>query len=90
MRLLLGALAAVSALQCLPLLRAGIVDLSTSTWIACGRLQSGRPICMDGRVPGDIYTDAHRNGLIDDPMLNDNDVRLRWLGESNWTTTIGW
>lgn len=37
-----------------------------------------------GNVPGDIYTDLHRSGLIEQPLYGDNDVKLKWIARQNW------
>ncbi len=42
---------------------------------------------MPAKVPGDIFTDAHRAGIIPEPYLNENDVATRWLANTNWTCT---
>ncbi|VDM75772.1 unnamed protein product, partial [Strongylus vulgaris] len=40
-----------------------------------------------GIVPGDIFTDLHRNGIIPDPLFGDNHLDLRWVASDNWTYT---
>lgn len=65
------------------------VDLTKTIWSA--RSEDTK---KDGRgtitvssilVPGDIFMDLYRAKLIDDPYKGDNDVKLRWVGERNWT-----
>ena len=36
-------------------------------------------------VPGTIHTDLLANGLIPDPFWRDNEKRLQWVGEEDWT-----
>ena len=36
-------------------------------------------------VPGDIYRDLLANGQIPDPFYRDNEERLLWIGESDWS-----
>ena len=35
-------------------------------------------------VPGDIYGDLMRNKKIPDPYYRDNELKLQWIGESDW------
>jgi beta-mannosidase len=43
-------------------------------------------------VPGCVHTDLLAAGLIDDPYLDDNEERLRWIGHTAWvyTATFDW
>ncbi len=36
------------------------------------------------KVPGTIHTDLFRNGVIDDPYEDLNELRQQWVGEKNW------
>ncbi|CAG0919271.1 unnamed protein product [Notodromas monacha] len=36
-------------------------------------------------VPGGIYTDLQRGGIIGDPYYGFNDREYKWVGRSNWT-----
>ncbi|KAE9551151.1 hypothetical protein FO519_005638 [Halicephalobus sp. NKZ332] len=36
-------------------------------------------------VPGDIYTDLWKAGLIDDPIKDTNDVQYQWVGRTDWS-----
>ena len=38
-------------------------------------------------VPGDIYTDLWKAGLIDNPIKDKNDVKYQWVGRTDWTYT---
>ncbi len=37
------------------------------------------------QVPGVIHTDLLANGLIDDPFWRNNEKKLQWIGEKNWS-----
>jgi beta-mannosidase len=37
------------------------------------------------RVPGCIHTDLQRHGLIPDPFFGDNEKRLQWIEQQDWT-----
>jgi beta-mannosidase len=37
------------------------------------------------RVPSCIHTDLQRNGLIPDPFFGDNEKRLQWIEQRDWT-----
>jgi len=37
------------------------------------------------QVPGTIHTDLLANGLIPDPFWRDNEMKLQWVGERNWS-----
>jgi beta-mannosidase len=43
-------------------------------------------------VPGCVHTDLLAAGLIEDPYLDDNEDRLRWIGRTDWAyrTTFDW
>lgn len=51
--------------------------------------QSESKLHMDrpATVPGTVHTDLLANGVISDPFLNNNESRLQWIGESQWTYT---
>lgn len=36
-------------------------------------------------IPGGIYTDLERNGVIQNVFYEDNDVATRWVAKNNWT-----
>lgn len=44
-----------------------------------------RSLQCTGNVPGCIHTDLLAAGLIDDPYYRDNELRLQWIGETDWT-----
>ena len=37
------------------------------------------------QVPGTVHTDLLASGLIPDPFWRDNEMRLQWVGEEDWT-----
>lgn len=37
------------------------------------------------RVPGTVHTDLLANGLIEDPFWRDNEMKLQWVGEGDWS-----
>ncbi|GAB6878321.1 glycoside hydrolase family 2 protein [Halorubrum gandharaense] len=39
---------------------------------------------MHATVPGDVYTDLERAGLIDDPFDEDNELDVQWVGRTDW------
>jgi len=38
---------------------------------------------FDANVPGGIYTDLYRNGIIEDNLFGRNDVNNRWVGNQS-------
>ncbi|KHJ84777.1 glycoside hydrolase, family 2, partial [Oesophagostomum dentatum] len=42
---------------------------------------------FSGVVPGDIFTDLHRQGVIPDLLFGDNHLHFRWISSENWTYT---
>jgi beta-mannosidase len=36
------------------------------------------------RVPGSVYSDLFRNGLIPDPYFGDNEQKLQWVAYQTW------
>ncbi|WP_436925767.1 beta-mannosidase [Halosimplex amylolyticum] len=39
----------------------------------------------EGAVPGGVYTDMLDAGEIPDPLVEDNELDVQWVGESDWT-----
>ncbi|MEZ5013378.1 MAG: glycoside hydrolase family 2 protein [Chitinophagales bacterium] len=35
-------------------------------------------------VPGNVFTDLMRNGVIPDPFYADNESKVQWVGNANW------
>ena len=42
-------------------------------------------ISVPGQVPGNMYTDLMRAGVIDDPYFRFNDIEYRWVHYDDWT-----
>ncbi|SDT06306.1 glycoside hydrolase family 2 protein [Actinoplanes derwentensis] len=63
-----------------------INDLS-GTW----RL-SGTDVDLAATVPGCVHTDLLAVGRIPDPFLDDNELKVAWVGRQDWTyqRDIGW
>ncbi len=40
---------------------------------------------LEGRVPGEVFTDLIRNNWIDDPYFRKNELDLQWVGKTDWT-----
>jgi beta-mannosidase len=53
---------------------------------------SAAPATIPARVPGCVHTDLLAAGLIPDPFVDDNEVRLSWIGRADWSyeTTFDW
>ncbi|GAB7050500.1 glycoside hydrolase family 2 protein [Catenuloplanes indicus] len=47
---------------------------------------------IEAAVPGCVHTDLLAAGVIDDPFLDDNEVRQEWIGRTDWVyeTTFDW
>jgi len=45
---------------------------------------------IPAEVPGDVYHDLLREGEIEDPFVEDNELDVQWVGETDWAfeTTI--
>ncbi len=39
---------------------------------------------FDAPVPGDVHTALERAGAIPDPVIDNNEQLLRWIGETSW------
>lgn len=42
------------------------------------------PATVPAEVPGTVHTDLLRAGLINDPYLDDNETKLRWMHDVDW------
>ena len=49
---------------------------------------SGTGQWLPAQVPGDVHLDLLRNKLISDPYYRDNETKLQWIEEANWTYRI--
>ena len=49
-----------------------------------------RGLALPAQVPGCIHTDLMRAGKLDDPYLDQNEFKSRWIGHTDWqyTTTF--
>ncbi len=47
--------------------------------------QAGEQRTIPAQVPGCVHLDLLANDLIDDPYFRDNESRLLWIGETDWT-----
>lgn len=48
-------------------------------------VNTNKSIKISATVPGGIYTDLKRSGVIGEPYYGFNDVRYEWVGRENWT-----
>ena len=39
---------------------------------------------LPASVPGDVHSDLFNAGLISDPLFDNNEMQLQWIGESDW------
>lgn len=53
----------------------------------CGEwyLSGGNFHKIPARVPGCVHTDLLANNLIDDPYFADNEKKIMWIGETDWS-----
>lgn len=56
----------------------------TVTLIGAGLDAPALPEPIPARVPGSIFTDLMAAGVIDDPLLDDNELRVPWVSRSQW------
>jgi len=56
------------------------IDLA-GEWYLCG----GEYNSIPAQVPGCVHTDLLGANLIDDPYFGDNEKKLQWIGETDWT-----
>ncbi|XP_077528350.1 beta-mannosidase-like [Haemaphysalis longicornis] len=62
-----------------------LVEISLNgKWTATN---SNKSISIPATVPGGIYTDLQKEGLIGEPYYGFNDVKYQWVGLENWTFT---
>lgn len=61
----------------------GVMHVSLDgLWTA---VNSNGSIKVPATVPGGIYTDLKKQGLIGEPFYGFNDVEYEWVGKENWT-----
>ncbi len=46
---------------------------------------TGKENWLPAQVPGDVHLDLKRNNLIPDPYFRDNEAKLQWVEEANWS-----
>jgi beta-mannosidase len=46
--------------------------------------QAGKESWFPAAVPGCVHLDLLDNGLIEDPFYRDSEMRLQWIGKSDW------
>ena len=51
-------------------------------WEFC---QAGTQTWLPARVPGGVHTDLLALGRIPDPFVGDNEKRVQWVAETDWT-----
>jgi len=39
---------------------------------------------ISATVPSDIFTDLECAGPIDDPLVEDNELKVQWVGRTDW------
>jgi beta-mannosidase len=44
----------------------------------------GKNTWYPAKVPGEVHLDLLNNNLIDDPFFENNELKLQWVGASNW------
>ncbi|KAH9490421.1 hypothetical protein Btru_035139 [Bulinus truncatus] len=58
------------------------LDLTGDNWQVTS--DGHTDIRVASKVPGSVHTALYDSGLIPDPLYRDNDVKLAWVGRSNW------
>ena len=58
-----------------------VIELS-GEWHVC---EMGKKRGVRGTVPGCVHEDLLRAGKIPDPFYRDNELAVRWIGETDWT-----
>ncbi len=41
-------------------------------------------IWLPATVPGEVHSDLFRNGVIEDPFIKDNELKIQWISEKDW------
>jgi beta-mannosidase len=44
-------------------------------------------ITIKATVPGVVHNDMLKQGLVEDPLYRDNEIKQQWIGESTWEYT---
>ena len=56
------------------------IDLCGEWYLSGGSFRN-----VPARVPGCVHTDLLENNLIEDPYFADNEQKLMWIGETDWS-----
>ncbi|PVD35823.1 hypothetical protein C0Q70_02792 [Pomacea canaliculata] len=70
------------ALCCLRVAHAYLTISLNGTWTVSNQ---NIGLSVPGQVPGSVHTALMANDAIADPLYRDNDVKLTWIGNVNWT-----
>ncbi|MBO3115529.1 glycoside hydrolase family 2 protein [Winogradskyella sp. DF17] len=46
--------------------------------------KAGDSIWNSATVPGNVFSDLMKNGLIEDPFIGDNEQKVQWVSEEDW------
>ena len=60
-----------------------VLELSSLGWTA----SNGVNATVKAKFPTQIHLDLYREGIIEDPLYDYNDVNQLWVARSNWTFT---
>jgi hypothetical protein len=41
-------------------------------------------VSVEAQVPGSVYTDLYKSGVIGDPYYRFNDLAYSWIGYADW------
>ncbi|VVC90585.1 unnamed protein product [Leptidea sinapis] len=64
-----------------------IVDLTSNGNVIWSLGNKNKSISVAGSVPGGVYTDLEKAGIIDNVLFGFNDVLTRWIAYDYWTYT---
>ena len=65
------------------------IDLGGLSWTLSGQDSEGREVRVPASVPGDVYSDLSRAGVLGGDLLyRFNDVEYRWVAGGNWTYDV--
>ncbi|KAL7782198.1 glycoside hydrolase family 2 protein [Trichoderma ceciliae] len=62
-----------------------VFDLSEQKWTLTS--PNFKNISVPGKVPSHAHVDLYAANIIDNPLIEYNDFKLRWIGFNNWTYT---
>ncbi|MBU3926983.1 MAG: glycoside hydrolase family 2 protein, partial [Bacteroidetes bacterium] len=58
------------------------LDLKTMNWTLHSLSDS---LIIDSVNPGDVHMALMSKGIIQDPFFRDNEKKVQWVGETNWS-----